>query len=392
MNAPIIPKSAIFLTNHDPECTTYGAGQRTHFLVKALAQICKTDVVLFSETSDISTASKLPPDLGGGSLYRIGYIPNTIIDRSWNAFPSNQLAKRLSASVNLDLYDLIFCRYITPLLKCKLPIDKQIIVDFDDPIYHVPWSSLRSPSEIVKESIRYINHKINKTRLRSRKYRNISFLFVCDRDRTAFPQLRSTVLSNIPVFPKQSFPYTPSTAKTLVFIGLMSWQPNILAVENFLENIWPIVLRQIPDAMFIIIGKGSNENIARWNSAPNCFAKGFVDDIAAVYKDSAVFVVPVFSGGGSNIKVPEALAYQRPLVTTEYSYQGWSTYFTPGEDLLVASTNTEFAAHCIKLLSDADFATRITEIGHKKTSSSLSFNALSSRLREFVLGEFESTE
>lgn len=374
-------RRALLLTYHDPQCTNYGAGQRTHFLLKALGQQLPTDVVLFSETSGHNTVSNLPDELGGGTLFRINYRPRNFLDRAWCGLTSKQLSKLLAATLDFARYDFIVCRYITPYLKCQLPIDKPLIIDFDDPVYSVPWQLLRNPRVIIKEAIKWLNQRIIMWRLKAPRLDNASFLFVCERDQKAFPRLKGALLSNIPAFPQHPSDYSASDVKTLLFVGFMSWQPNIIAVDHFLSNIWPLILKKIPQAHFRIAGKGASEDLRRWNAVPNCSAEGYVDDLDAAYREAAVCVVPVLSGGGSNIKVPEALAHQRPVVASRYSFKGWSNYFIAGRDILVGESDEDFANHCVHLLTDTAYATTIALNGHRAVVAELSFNAFATRLQ-----------
>lgn len=384
MTPPSSARRAVLLTYHDPQCTNYGAGQRTHFLLKALGRYITTDVVLFSETSDADSVSGLPDELGGGTLFRINYRPGNILDRAWCGLTSQQLSKRLAATLDLARYDIIVCRYITPYLKCRLPIDKPLIIDFDDPVYSVPWQLLRSPRVIIKEAIKWLNQRIIMWRLKAPRLDNARFLFVCERDRKAFPRLNGALLSNIPAFPQHPTDDSAADGKTLLFVGFMSWQPNIIAVDHFLSTIWPLILEKIPQAHFRIAGKGAPEDLRRWNAAPHCSAEGYVDDLDAAYRAAAVCVVPVLSGGGSNIKVPEACAHQRPVVASSYSFKGWSNYFVAERDILVGESNEDFANHCIRLLTDPEYATRIALNGHRAVVAHLSFDAFAKRVQHFV--------
>jgi glycosyltransferase involved in cell wall biosynthesis len=381
MTLPQTPRRSLLLTYHDPQCTNYGAGQRTHFLLKALGQQLPTDVVLFSETSGANTVSDLPDELGGGKLFHLNYVPKNLLDRAWCGLPSKRLSKLLAATVDFDQYDCIVCRYITPYLKCRLPANKPLIIDFDDPVYNVPWRSLRQPRAIIKETVKWLNQLIIKARLQSAQARSAHFLFVCERDQAAFPELKSTLLPNLPAFPRHVADYLTSDGKTLLFVGFMSWQPNIIAVDHFLAHIWPKILVKNPAARFRIVGKATVENLQRWNTFPNCTASGYVDDLDAAYREAAVCVVPVLSGGGSNIKVPEACAHQRPVVTSIYSFKGWNKHFVAGQDLLVGDSDDDFANHCLQLLADPEYAARIAKNGHHTTLKNLSFDAFAAHLQ-----------
>lgn len=373
-------RRALLLTYHDPQCTNYGAGQRTHFLLKALGQQLPTDVVLFSETSGANTVSDLPDELGGGKLFRIDHEPSSFLDRAWCGLPSKQLSKLLAATVDFDQYDCIVCRYITPYLKCQLPVNKPLIIDFDDPVYNVPWRSLRQPRAIIKETVKWLNQLIIKARLKSAHAQSAHFLFVCERDQATFPELKGALLSNMPSFPQHPADYSASDGKTLLFVGFMSWQPNIIAVEHFLAHIWPKILAKNPSAQFRIVGKSTPENLKRWNTFPNCIAEGYAENIDAAYKNAAICVVSVLSGGGSNIKVPEALAHNRPVVVSVYAFNGWRNYFVENQDLLVAYDDDAFAAHCTALLTDRELALKLAQNGHHSVLQKLSFDSFSKQV------------
>lgn len=375
---------ALLLTYHDPQCTNYGAGQRTHFLLKALGQYVTTDVVLLSETNAPNTLSDLPDELGRGKQFRINYVPKNLLDRAWCGLPSKRLSKLLAATIDFDQYDCIVCRYITPYLKFQLPIKTPLIIDFDDPIYSISWSLLNSPRAILKEAVKWLNQRLITWRLKAARLKNATFLFVCERDQKAFPRLKGGLLSNMPAFPQHPADYSASDGKTLLFVGFMSWQPNISAIDRFLAHIWPKILAKNPSARFRIVGKATPDNLRRWNAAPNCSADGYVDDLDATYKEAAVCVVPVLSGGGSNIKVPEACAHQRPVVVSSYSFNGWNNYFVAGQDILVGESDEDFAHHCVRLLSDTVYAKIIALNGHRAVSGTLSFDAFALRLRRIL--------
>lgn len=375
---------ALLLTYHDPQCTNYGAGQRTHYLLKALGRYVMTDVVLFSETSGTNSLSSLPDELGGGKLFHIYHEPRNFLDRAWCGLASKQLSKLLAATIDFNQYDFIVCRYITPYLKCQLPSNKPLIIDFDDPVYNVSWRSLRKPRAIIKETVKRLNQLIINARLKSARAQSARFLFVCERDRAAFPQLKGALLPNIPLFPQHPSDYSASDGKTLLFIGLMSWQPNIIAVDHFLANIWPEILKKNPSARFRIVGKATSENLQRWNTFPNCTADGYVEDIDDAYREAAVCVIPILSGGGSNIKVPEACAHNRPVVASTYSFKGWENELVAGKDILVGDNDESFTKHCILLLTDKESAINISRSGHSAISSRLSFESFTKQLHQVV--------
>jgi glycosyltransferase involved in cell wall biosynthesis len=380
MTLPQTPRRALLLTYHDPQCTNYGAGQRTHFLLKALGQYATTDVVLLSETDSPNTTTDLPAELGSGKLFHLNYVPKNLLDRTWCGLPSKWLSTLLINTIDFGQYDCIVCRYITPYLKFNLPGNKPLIIDFDDPIYSISWSLLNSPRAILKEAVKWLNQRIIRARLKTARLKNATFLFVCERDQKAFPQLKGGLLSNMPAFPQHPADYSASDGKTLLFVGFMSWQPNIIAVDYFLAHIWPKILAKNPSAQFRIVGKSTPENLKRWNTFPNCIAEGYAENIDAAYKNAAICVVPVLSGGGSNIKVPEAMAHNRPVVVSVYAFNGWRNYFVENQDLLVAFDDDAFAAHCTALLTDRELALKLAHTGHHSVLRKLSFDSFAKQV------------
>lgn len=257
MTSPQTPRRSLLLTYHDPQCTNYGAGQRTHFLLKALGQYATTDVVLLSETDTPNHTSDLPAELGSGKLFHLNYVPKNLLDRAWCGLPSKRLSTLLANIIDFDQYDCIVCRYITPYLKFNLPGNKPLIIDFDDPIYSISWSLLNSPRAILKEAVKWLNQRLITWRLNAARLKSATFLFVCERDQKAFPQLKGGLLSNMPAFPRHPADYSVSDGKTLLFVGFMSWQPNISAVDHFLAHIWPKILEKTPTTRFRIVGKAT---------------------------------------------------------------------------------------------------------------------------------------
>ncbi|MDO9449099.1 MAG: glycosyltransferase family 4 protein [Rugosibacter sp.] len=380
MTPPQTPRRSLLLTYHDPQCTNYGAGQRTHFLLKALGQYATTDVVLLSETDAPNHTTDLPAELGGGKLFHLNYVPKNLLDRAWCGLPSKRLSTLLTNTIDFNQYDCIVCRYITPYLKFNLPGNKPLIIDFDDPIYSISWSLLNSPRALLKEAVKWLNQRLITWRLKAARLKSATFLFVCERDQKAFPQLKGGLLSNMPAFPQHPADYSASDGKTLLFVGFMSWQPNIIAVEHFLAHIWPKILAKNPSAQFRIVGKSTPENLKRWNTFPNCIAEGYAENIDAAYKNAAICVVPVLSGGGSNIKVPEALAHNRPGVVSVYAFNGWRNYFVENKDLLVAYDDDAFAAHCTALLTDRELALKLAQTGHHSVLRKLSFDSFAKQV------------
>lgn len=136
----------------------------------------------------------------------------------------------------------------------------------------------------------------------------------------------------------------------LVFTGLMNWHPNEDGIEWFLREIAPQVFNHQPDTKLTVVGKNPSGRMARLvDKFDNVNLTGYVDDVRPYLHQGLVYIVPLRVGGGTRLKILEAMAAGIPVVSTSIGCEGIKV--TPGSDILVADQPDEFAQK-IKILSD----------------------------------------
>jgi len=144
---------------------------------------------------------------------------------------------------------------------------------------------------------------------------------------------------------------------TLLFLGTYAYDPNRRAAEMLIEQIWPRIHRAEPEAQLILAGP-EPERIRHYrNDVPGVIFAGFVDDLPALYKNTRVVCCPVRAGGGTRIKIIEAAAFGKPVVSTSIGAQGLC--FQDGRELLVRDDPREFSDACLRLLRDPSYCERI---------------------------------
>ncbi|MFQ5812562.1 MAG: glycosyltransferase [Anaerolineae bacterium] len=139
---------------------------------------------------------------------------------------------------------------------------------------------------------------------------------------------------------------------SLVFTGKMDFRPNVDAVLWFCREVLPLVRRKMPDVRFYIVGQSPHRRVLRLADDPAVTVTGYVDDVRPYIAGACVYVVPLRIGGGTRLKVLEALALGKPIVSTSLGCEGFED-LESGRELLVADTPEEFAQRVIELLSDA---------------------------------------
>jgi len=141
----------------------------------------------------------------------------------------------------------------------------------------------------------------------------------------------------------------PEQANSMVFTGSMDWLPNEDAVEYFVAQVLPLVRRAVPDAQFWAVGRRPSAKLRALGSE-RVHVTGTVDDIRPFLDRGAVCVVPLRSGSGTRLKIFEAMAMGKPLVSTTLGAEGLPV--THDKDILLADSPAEFARAIVELLRD----------------------------------------
>lgn len=363
---------SILLLTYISPLQKWGSAQRTRFLIEALQQHGRVDVVSLSFGSSEATSEQILP--GGARLFDIPVPLSGLDGRPRFDIASDHVTAIVAQHVDLASYDLVVSRYVKPALKVRLPAGTPLIVDFDDAVYEPPWKALTTLKSWVGVFLRLFNDRvIVRSRLRRAPHSKAHYFFCRDAERRMFPWLAGSLLPNLPAQPKREGPpsFEMNDAPALMFIGLLDYMPNQDAVDWFLEHIWPRVREQVPQARFLIVGSTMTGASTRWSGHPGVVMTGFVESLADAYAEVRAAVVPMRSGAGTNIKALEPYMYGRPVIATPLVREGHGELFRDGRDMLTADDPATFAAHCVSLLTDAARATEIGRNGYERIMASL---------------------
>lgn len=156
----------------------------------------------------------------------------------------------------------------------------------------------------------------------------------------------------------------PIEEDALVFLGSMDWLPNEDAVEYFYKDILPLVWLKKPDLKFYILGKKPSLNIQKLGRIDSrIIVTGSLEDIRPVISKTKVFVVPLRIGGGTRLKILDALAMGKAVISTSIGAEGIAV--ENGKHLLIADTAGEFAEKIIMLLENNLLRRKLEEEGRK---------------------------
>jgi polysaccharide biosynthesis protein PslH len=201
-----------------------------------------------------------------------------------------------------------------------------------------------------------------------------------DRDdfRARIPNARFEVVPNgVDV---ETFVPTPDPGgQELVFVGGMSWQPNRDAMRWFLAEVWPTVRRRAPKARLTIVGSHPSPEVRRAvEREDGVTATGLVPDIRPYVSRAAVYVCPLRIGGGTRLKILDAWAMGKAVVSTPIGAEGLGA--VSGREIELAATAEEFAARILHLLGDPGRRTALGAAGRRRVVEEFAWPRVASPL------------
>ncbi len=149
---------------------------------------------------------------------------------------------------------------------------------------------------------------------------------------------------------------------TALFTGTLDYPPNAEALRWLLEQVWPLVRRDRPDADLLVVGRGGPEDLIA-KPGDGVTIAGFVPEMQPWFDRAQVVLVPILSGGGTRLKVLDGLASGRPLVSTTAGAAGVTV--VDGETIVIADEAERFAAETVALLCDPARAQAIGAAGRQ---------------------------
>jgi len=171
--------------------------------------------------------------------------------------------------------------------------------------------------------------------------------------------------------------YSNSIPLRVLFTGNMDYAPNVDGVEYFTNEIWPLVLKEVPLAKFVIAGQKPVASVKALASE-NVEVTGFIEDLAKEYTKAQVLVAPLRFGAGTQNKVLEAMASAVPVVCTDIGFKGLNA--EQGEGIWSFTDPEKFAAKVIDLLKDSEMAKMAGLKGEQIIQNHFSWISISKQL------------
>jgi glycosyltransferase involved in cell wall biosynthesis len=153
--------------------------------------------------------------------------------------------------------------------------------------------------------------------------------------------------------------YSDGQATTLVYNGALTYHANFDAMSFFLSAVFPRIKQEIDAVQLTITGSVDGVRLSELSLNESVRLTGYLPDIRPVVANATVCVVPLREGGGTRLKILEAMALGTPVVSTSKGAEGLDVVH--GEHLLIADEPDRFAAYTVELMHNAELRQRLTE-------------------------------
>jgi len=269
-------------------------------------------------------------------------------------------AKSLATIAAASQFDTVWVERLLCLRWLPDGLRSRVIVDLDD----LEHRKLRREIAVSKTNIQTPFDCLEFLKLRRFELSvpKLPFEFIVSSDldkRLLGNKENVTVVPNGVVIPSGSpVPRNDGDPPIILFVGLMNYEPNVDAVRFFAQEVLPLIHGKFPEARFVIVGRSPCPAVLELNDGTKIVVTGTVPEVEPYLRQATVVVAPLRVGGGTRIKILEAMAHERPVVATTIGAEGLEV--ESGKHLLIADTAPGLADACICLLRDHEMGRQMS--------------------------------
>jgi len=271
-------------------------------------------------------------------------------------YRSAALQRAIDARVAAGDVDIVVCDFLAPSVNVSEDLPCPAVL-FEHNVEALIW---KRHSEVAANPLKRGYLAVQWKRMRAfeaRECRRYDYVVtVSPEDRILVSQEYTIeTVADVPTGVDTAY-FTPSGTQprdrlNMVFTGSMDWMPNDDAVRFFLGGVWPRIRATVPNATFTVVGRNPSAALVALSSQePGVTVTGRVEDVRPYMERAAVYLVPLRIGGGTRLKIFEAMAMGLPVVSTWIGAEGLPV--TDGENIVLADAPEQFANAAVQLLTD----------------------------------------
>jgi sugar transferase (PEP-CTERM/EpsH1 system associated) len=378
-----------------------GAGTRVYHLLKALAESSEIDLIAVAPSVELSGDLKRSVEAGCRSvtlvapavqsrrhkrLLQLRSIVSSHPAQYWMIY-SQAMQDQIDLALRTRIYDMVvlehsFMGYYgvahgVPIVLDQHNVESEILLrsgQREETRLRRAYNRLEYRRYLTDE--RRICRQVNLIQAASARDREAMMAWGAMPPSVVVPNGVDTEFFSNRGWPAESGP------PVVVFTGTMNYLPNSQAILNFAARIWPLVLERVPSARLEVVGQSPPAEVLALADNPSITVTGFVPDVRPYLSRSTAVIAPLLIGGGTRLKILEALSMERVVVSTSLGCEGIDV--ENGRHLLVADDPAVFADRLVEVLSEPERYRVLARAGRQRVEELYDWQALGCRMEHAV--------
>ena len=271
-----------------------------------------------------------------------------------NLFDLQEVQAALDKILSSDHYDAVFFES-SLMAGYRLPEEVKVIIDQHNIEHELLQRTYKQEKHWLRKWYNWYEYRLVKQAEIERCRKADLILVTSERERQILKALLpenliEVVRIGVDVEAFSEILGVQEVPHQIIFTGTMNYYPNINAVLLFAQQCWPLIRAQVPDATWQIVGRNPPPEVRKLGELPGVTVTGAVPDVHPYLAASAVAIAPLQIGSGTRVKILEAFAMRKAVVSTTLGYEGLAV--ESGKHLLKADHPEEFVQTVVELLDN----------------------------------------
>ena len=301
-------------------------------------------------------------------------------------YESAQMRRRITELTKENSYDVAICDFLTPAVNLPRNLPCPTIL-FQHNVEAMIWKRhAEVQSNPLKRTYLYGQWRQMQA-FESVMCRRFERIIAVSREDSELMrrEYKVSAIDDVPTGVDTDF-FRPRRAEkrdphNLVFTGSMDWLPNEDAIRYFTSQIMPLIKQKLPNVTLTVVGRNPYPALQELSRRdPSVIITGRVDDVRPYMERAAAYIVPLRIGGGTRLKIFEAMAMEKPLISTTVGAEGLPV--RNESELLLADTPEDFAAAVVRVLGDDEFAFHLGRRSARLVREQYGWNRVAQRFVE----------
>ena len=360
----------LIVCQHFPDCSS-GARTRNYHNVRALTREHDVSLLVLTKTSN-EKREEHPPQ--GLKLQRYAEVALGQVFRPkkrlkqvfWilrgrspllESLRLKEIQEALDALFAKQHYDIVLFESALMAAEYRLPTSTQVIIDEHNLEYELLYRTYQCGRSLIRRWYSWWESRQVRSAELRRCSQSCGVLVTSAREasllKSSLPNATVYVVPNGVDLENACDAHSARELDDrIVFVGSMEYYPNVDAVLHFASECWPLIRSNAPRVTWTIVGRDPPSSVLKLGKVPGITVTGTVPDVRPYLAAATVAIAPLRIGGGTRLKILEAFAMSKAVVSTSLGCEGLDVI--PGKHLIVADQPEAFAQCVVDLLQDKD--------------------------------------